>query len=95
MNISMHGVEMVATFSEAVDKTDVINVELKDREGNHINLFFDSLDALESASDEFRFLVDTVRKKRSGDVVCGNCDGSGMGVTPESRCHVCKGNGEV
>jgi hypothetical protein len=58
----MHGVEMVATFSETVDQTDVINAELKDREGNHLNLFFESVESLESASEKLRLLAESMRK---------------------------------
>lgn len=92
MNINFHGTEIVCTDHDS----SVINAEVKDRDGNSINLFFDSVDDLDLLADELKLLVNTIHEEESDERdYCGDCQGSGMGMTPESRCLSCNGSGEL
>lgn len=64
MRINLHGTEIVNTFSEG----DVIEAEVKDREGNSVNLFFDCVDDVERLAEELKWLAEGIRDREQKDV---------------------------
>jgi len=89
MKVTIHGTEVASTHHDE----DHIRVDVKDRDGNVIQLFFDTLDDLELLAHELHMLDSTIHEEGQEPGVCQFCDGSGMGATVHSRCHICKGEG--
>jgi len=91
VKVTIHGTEVASTHHDE----DHIRVEVKDRDGNVIQLFFDLVDDLELLAHELHVLASTIHEERREPGVCQFCDGSGMGISGPSRCLTCKGQGEV
>ncbi|WP_417518824.1 hypothetical protein [Marinobacter sp.] len=93
MKLYAHG----TTFESADFDEDSIQLSLKDRDGNQIELFFDNLDDVRELATEATRQADVIeeRAKENEPGQCWSCEGSGMGPIFDSRCHVCGGEGEL
>lgn len=63
MKVILHGTEIVCTDYDNAH----INAELKDRDGNTISLFFDSVDDVERLAEELRFMAENIREREPKD----------------------------
>ena len=61
-----------------------------------VKFFMHDPDECEALAKAFTDMAESLRDAQNELLPkqCGACDGSGMGMTPESRCHVCAGQGE-
>jgi len=63
MKVISHGTEIGSTHHD----DDHIWVEIKDRDGNVIQAFFDSVDDVERLAEELRFMAKNIREREPKD----------------------------
>lgn len=63
MRVNVHGTEIVNTDHGL----DFIEAEVKDREGNSVNLFFDCVDDVERLAEELAILARGIREQEPKD----------------------------